>query len=229
MNAGALVADIRAELAPVTEQILATPYLAALEEGGVPQEKLLGFAGQQRHIITSDLRSIALMASRYGGTPSRAFFLESLAVEVAALDALGPLARALGTSAEALAEVEPIVGAHAYTAYVAWMALYASEAEFAAAFLVNLPAWGANCGRVAAALRARYGFDDAAVAFFDNFAAPAPAFESAATNVIAGGLAAGVPPGLIRRAARLLQGYEALYWQSLYEDLKAPPPHPEEY
>ncbi len=37
-------------------------------------------------------------------------------------------------------------------ARVAWLALYGSEAEVAAGFLVNFPAWGANCGRMSRAL-----------------------------------------------------------------------------
>ena len=88
---------------------------------------------------------------------------------------------------------------------------------FAAAFLVNLPAWGANCGRVSRALLTKYGLAPAAVAFFDLFAAPPAGFEEAATAVIAGGVARGVEPGLIRRAAHLLQGYELLYWDTLHQ------------
>ncbi len=34
--------------------------------------------------------------------------------------------------------------------------------------------------------------------------------------VVAGGLARGVDPRLIKRAARLLQGYEKLFWDTLH-------------
>src|SRR5215475_8782875 len=71
MDASALVAQIQAELQSVTERVLATPYLAALEAGRVSSAQLLTFAGQQHHIISSDLRSMALMVSRYGGSESR--------------------------------------------------------------------------------------------------------------------------------------------------------------
>jgi hypothetical protein len=52
--------------------------------------------------------------------------------------------------------VEPIPAAHAYGAYMAWLAMYASDAELAGALLVNFAAWGANCGRMSRALRAAW-------------------------------------------------------------------------
>jgi hypothetical protein len=35
-------------------------------------------------------------------------------------------------------------------------------------------------------------------------------------TVVAGGLSRGGEPRLVKRAARLLQGYEKLYWDTLY-------------
>ena len=55
------------------------------------------------------------------------------------------------------------------------------------------------------------------VAFFELFADPAPEFEERALAVIDAGLARGVPERLVRRAPRLLQGYEVLFWDTLYE------------
>ena len=156
--------------------------------------------------------SFTATAARASGV----FFAASLATETAASEKLTAFARALGlTRPEDLVAVDPLPGALAYTHFVAWLALYGSDAEFAAAFLVNLPAWGRNCGRLAHALRARYGLGDAAVAFFDLFAGDAPDFEAAATLVIQGGLDRGVSPAAIRDAARLLQGYELMYWDAL--------------
>jgi len=118
--------------------------------------------------------------------------------------------------ARRLQAYEPAPGAHAYTAFMAWLALYGSEAEVAAGFLVNFAAWGANCGRMSRALRDRYGLTEKSTAFFDLFAAPPAEFEGQAMAVVAGGLARGVDPRLIKRAARLLQGYEKLYWDTLH-------------
>ncbi|MBI2322361.1 MAG: transcriptional regulator [Chloroflexi bacterium] len=216
-RASDLVAQLREDLRSVEQRLFDHPYVAAVEAGQLSRADLLVFAGQQQRIIASDLRSVALLVHRYGGTPSGAFFAESLKVEAAALAALGALARALGADEAAVAAVEPLAGAQAYTHYVAWLALYGSDAEFAAAFLVNLPAWGQNCGRLARALRARYGLGDADVAFFDLFAAEAPGFEAAALGVIQAGLDRGVAPATVRHAALLLQRYELLYWDALHE------------
>jgi hypothetical protein len=92
---------------------------------------------------------------------------------------------------------EPAPGAHAYTAFMAWLALYGSEAEVAAGLLMNFAAWGTNCSRMSRALRDRYGLTDQATAFFDLFAAPPGEFESQAMTVVAGGLARGAEPRLV--------------------------------
>ncbi len=135
--------------------------------------------------------------------------------ETLALEALEDFARAVGADPNALANIPPLAPAQAYTHFVAWLALYGSAAEFAAAFLVNLPAWGVNCGRLAKALRARYRLEDRAVEFFTLFATEAPGFAEAALAVIQSGLDRGVASAAIREAARLLQQYELMYWDAL--------------
>ena len=212
-----LLQDIRAELAPVEERIRSHPYPAAIGQGRVPREKLSIFAGEQYHIISSDLRSFALLLARYGGTASGNFFLDMVSGENEALVALRSFAAALGMDEEALRNYEPLPAAQAYPAYVARLALQGSDAEVAGAFLVNLAAWGHNCGLMSAGLRQKYGLSTEEVRFFDLFAAPAPEFERAASEVIRRGLEAGVALALIRRAAHLLQSYELMYWDALHQ------------
>jgi pyrroloquinoline quinone (PQQ) biosynthesis protein C len=212
-----LVAEIRERLQPVEAKLFAHPYLAAVEEGRIAREKLRLFAGEQYQIIISDLRSIALLVNRHAHLPSRDYLLGSLQGEVAARDSLLAFARALGIDEGNLRAYEPLPGCQAYPAYVAWLAMYGSDADFAAAFLVNLPAWGANCGRMSAALKAKYGLASADVAFFDLFARPAPEFEANSLKVIQEGLDRGVNPRGVARAARLIQAYELMYWDALYE------------
>ncbi len=48
--------------------------------------------------------------------------------------ALQVFARALGLDETDLYLYEPLPGAHAYTAYMAWLALYGSEAQVAAGY-----------------------------------------------------------------------------------------------
>jgi pyrroloquinoline quinone (PQQ) biosynthesis protein C len=214
-DARSVVARIEKDLAEIAERLLRHPYLEALEQGRVPKEALRPFAGEQFHIIESDLRSVAYLVNRFGASPSRDFFLGILQGERAAMEALLVFARALGLSEPALRAYDPAPGAHAYTAYMAWLALYGSAAQVAAGYLVNFPAWGRNCGRLAAILKARFGFADEEVRFFQLFAAPPPTFEEAALSVIQQGLDAGEEPAAIARAARLLQAYELMYWDTL--------------
>jgi thiaminase len=212
-----LIEEMRRDLQPVKEQLLRHPYVQALEEGKIGQESLRLFAGEQYNIIASDLKSAAYLVSRFGSAPSRDFFLGILQGERAAWDALLTFAHALGLSETQLREHEPLPGAHAYTCYMTWLALYASDAEIAAAYLVNFPAWGENCGRISRILKERFGLGEKEVAFFDLFASPPATFETSALNVIQQGLDGGAEPRLIQRAARLLQAYELMYWDALYK------------
>ncbi len=215
MDARTLIDEISRDLQPVVDRLLSHPYVEALAAGQVPREQLRTIAGEQYAIIASDLKSVAHLIGRFGGTSEMPFFLDVLAGERAAWDGLKALAGALGMSESELQAYEPLAGAHAYTCYMAWLALYGSAAEVAAAYLVNFPAWGKNCGRLSQILKERYGLTEPDVVFFDGFAEPAPEFERIALAVIQRGLDAGLGARQIRRSARLLQAYELLYWDTL--------------
>jgi len=216
VDAKALSEGIRQDVQIVTEQLLRHPYVQALEEGKIGRENLRLFAGEQYNTIASDLKSVAYLVSRFGSAPSRDFFLGILQGERAAWDTLLTFAHALGLSETQLREHEPLPGSHAYTCYMAWLALYASDTEIAAAYLINFPAWGQNCGRLSRILKERFGLGEKEVAFFDLFASPPATFEANALSVIQQGLDRGTEPRLIQRAARLLQAYELMYWDTLY-------------
>jgi thiaminase len=216
VDAKALLEKIREDLQTVTDQLIRHPYVQALEEGKIGRENFRLFAGEQYNIIASDLRSAAYLVSRFGSASSRDFFLGILQGEKAAWDGLLTFAHALGLSETQLREHEPLPGAHTYTCYMAWLALCASDAEIAAAYVVNFPAWGQNCGRLSRILKTRFGLAEKEVAFFDLFASPPATFEANALSIIQQGLDRGAEPRLIERAARLLQAYELMYWDTLY-------------
>jgi len=215
-----LLDDIRKANASTEKRIRRHPYLESLEARGVEKGKLALFAGQQCHIIESDLRSVALIVSRAESQDARDFLIGMLQGERAAFTALVAFGQAVGLSPEKLHATEPLPGAFAYSAYVNWLATFGTAAEFAGAFLVNLSAWGENCGRISRALQAGYGFSGADVAFFDLFASAPPGFEEQGLAVVEEGLAQGADPVCIRRAARLLQGFELLYWDTMWEAVK---------
>lgn len=210
-----LIQQLRKELEPVEREIRRHPYLEALETGRVRRRALSVFAGEQYHILRSDLRSVALLVNRFGASPSGPFFQGVLTGETAALAALYSFAGGLGLDEAHLQAYEPAPGAQAYPAYMAWLALYGSDAEVAAGFLVNFAAWGANCARMSRALSTHHRMGKPQVAFFDLFANPPAEFEQGALAVVEAGLARGADPRLIRRAARLFQGYEKLYWDTV--------------
>ena len=215
-----LLDDTRKAIASTEKRIRRHPYLESLEARGVEKGKLALFAGQQCHIIESDLRSVALIVSRAESQDARDFLTGMLQGERAALTALMSFGKALGLSPEKLHATEPLPGAFAYTAYVNWLATYGTAAEFVGAFLVNLPAWGENCGRISRALQAGYGLSGQDVAFFDLFASAPPGFEEQGLAVVEEGLEQGADPVHIQRAARMLQGFELLYWDTMWEAAK---------
>src|SRR5260370_5165660 len=123
------VEQIRSDFKPLESKILGHSYLKALAEGRLQRDQLKVFALQQHHIISSDLRSIALIVSRQGMLPSRRFLMNVLQGEAVALDALHAFADALGLDASDLAVLAPLPGAHPYCAFVAWRALYAPQCD----------------------------------------------------------------------------------------------------
>ena len=215
-DAKEVVEEIRMDLRPLDEKILGHPYIMALNEGKLPQDFLRTFAGQQYHIITSDLRSIAGLLSRYGQLPSCPWLIAVLQGEAAALEALFTLAKKLSMSESDLKTFEPIPSAQAYCTYVAWLGIYGSDGELAGAFLVNFAAWGANCAKISKALQDHYGLTKEDVAFFELFSQMPPS-EKQVLEVIQGALDRGVEPALIHRAARMLQAYELMFWDAMAE------------
>jgi len=215
-DAKELVKKIRMDLRPLDEKILGHPYIMTLNEGKLPQDSLKTFTGQQYHIITSDLRSIAGLLSRYGQLPSCPWLIAVLQGEAAALEALFTLAKKLSMSESDLKTFEPIPSAQAYCTYVAWLGIYGSDGELAGAFLVNFAAWGANCAKISKALQDHYGLTKEDVAFFELFSQMPPS-EKQVLEVIQGALDRGVEPALIHRAARMLQAYELMFWDAMAE------------
>jgi len=210
-----LVDDLRRDLTGVENQIRNHPYLITLENGQVSQANLRAFAGEQYNIIQSDLRSAAQLVARYGATPGGKFFQDILQGEILALEYLLRFARALGWDEDDLRTYEPNARAQTYPSYVAWMSVNATDVQVAAAFLVNFPVFGENLGRMAAALRSRYGLSVADTAFFDFFAKLPPDFEPDALAVIGTGLCGHASERDIKRSARMLQFYELDFWNAV--------------
>jgi thiaminase len=215
MLASDLLESVRADLAPVEEAIRSHRFIRSLAAGDVPEQALRALAGEQRRIIASDRRSFAQLAARFPSPPAGGWFLSMAVGEGEALALLDGYAAWLSLDEDWLDSYEPDARAQAYPAFVAWLALNGSVGAVALAFVANLVAWGENCARVAAALRHAHDAGEDAVAFFEYFAAPAPDLHENTLTVVQAGLDAGDDPREMRRAARLLQAYELLFWDAL--------------
>ncbi|HZS21917.1 MAG TPA: transcriptional regulator [Pseudonocardiaceae bacterium] len=215
MEAQALCARIRQDLADVEERIKANSWLAELSAGRLSTGALRAFAGEQLLIIPSDLRSFEMLAQRFAAAPAHDYFAGLAAGERTALGELDAFAAAVGFDDAAQRDYEPVPGCQVYPSYVARLARDGTAAQVAGAFLVNLDAWGRCCARMADALLVNYQLSQADRAFFRYFAGPATELERASLAVIDAELAHGTDPAGIVRAARLLQAYELLFWESL--------------
>jgi TENA/THI-4/PQQC family len=215
VDARELCVGVRQDLADVEERIKGNSWLAELEAGRLSTGALRAFAGEQHQVISSDLRSFELLTQRFAAEPAHGYLVGMTTGERVASRALGAFATAVGLDSSARQGYEPVPGCQAYPSYVARLARDGTPAEVAGAFLVNLDAWGSCCARMADALPSTYQLTPSDCAFFAHFAAPTTELERTSLEVIDAGLAHGVDPAAVARAARLLQAYELLFWDSL--------------
>ncbi|MEM8681116.1 MAG: hypothetical protein AAGF97_17355 [Planctomycetota bacterium] len=223
MSAAQVVEEIRTQLAPVNAKLADHAFVRALNQGAVSRDTLRCFAGEQYAITESGMRSDAALVSRFTGAADTEFFLKLLIGEKNGFQAVRAFAHFLEWGEDQLAAYEPSAGGFAYASYFCWLAHYGSDAELAAAVLVNFQAWGENCGRMRDALAKHYGFTEDALELFRVYAVPSTLsatddpLEGAALQIIEAGLNEQMTSTRLARAARLLQSYELMFWDSMFE------------
>jgi thiaminase len=218
-DAGKLVDRVRSELQAIDAQIRNHPYPDLLARGEASLDALRAFPGHQYHIITSDLRSLAILVQRFGGEPSRDLFLGVLQGERQGIPRLLHMAAKLDMTEAELQGYPVTAEGFAYTTFMAYQALYASAAEFVLGILVNFAAWGHNCARTSSALKQAYGFDAEQTEFLDAFAAMPP-FDEVALEIIQTGLDRGDDQLRLERGARLFQAYEKMFWDCMEQQVR---------
>jgi pyrroloquinoline quinone (PQQ) biosynthesis protein C len=222
-----LIAQIRADLATVEDQIRNAPFIAAVESGRASLAQVTAVVAEEYSIVRSDINSFTQMATRWDSPPGSHFFGDLASGEALALPLVLDFAASVGLDEQDLAAYEPRPRAQTYPSRVAWIASNADRASAAASFLVNFAVFGENMARIRDALLSVYGFTADQIAFFTFFAEPIPGFEDDATEVIATGLLEGACPINVRRSARLLQAYELDFWQAASDPPGSPlPVHP---
>ncbi|MEU2910083.1 thiaminase II/PqqC family protein [Streptomyces massasporeus] len=213
--ARALLETTTAALAPDPQD---NPLVPRIAEGTAPLTTLAALALEQTWVIPADRRAFESLAARGAATDPRsaAFFTALAEGEALAGERLTAFTRACGVDEPGEASYEPLPGCQAYPAYVAWLALNASPADAVLALTANFSAWGGYCATIASALRERYGFTDEACAFFDFFAQPVPELDRMAVAAVQEALDTGrLDEGRAHTYGRLLQTYEAMFWNAL--------------
>lgn len=213
-EARALVQQIAQDLSAVETALREHPYPRGFRAGRLPLEGLVPFLGHQYHIAHTDIQSAARLISNFDDGLASGFFRGLLEGEFAGLAGILRMAEKIGLSEDDLERYEPSPDGFAYGAYVNLLASHATQAEVMCGFLVNLPAWGFNCGQIGDGLRETFGWPRDDTAFVDGFAA-LPAFDDEALPVIQQGLDRGESPTKISRVARLIQGYEKMFWDAM--------------
>ena len=111
----------------------------------------------------------------------------------------------------------------AYPSYWARIALAGNRGAGAAACAVNFPAWGKMCSELSESLKSRpeYGYDamnddeaSSSLAFVDFFGTPIENLDKMAAIVM---MEENVSYSDVSTEVRLLQEYEILFWDSLYD------------
>ncbi|MFD4872551.1 transcriptional regulator [Streptomyces sp. NPDC058420] len=189
------------------------PVVSRIATGTAPMQTLAILALEQHRVIPADRRAFLHLAQRPEATPEAAAFFEFLAEgEAMAGERLIAFAEACGVTETRLTSYEPLPGCQSYPAYVAWLALNANPTDVVFALTSNFAEWGGYCATIAAALREHYTFTAEACGFFDFFAEPSPELDEKGATAVRVGQ---VNDELVRRYSRLLNHYEATFWNTL--------------
>lgn len=229
-----------------TNDVLANhPYLVAAKEGRLTLAQRRAFVGEQYLIQYSDACSFARLAGHENFRPSSLsvanvpaapqnkecdetappdIFQFLLGGEIYASKLLLDHAKSVGfgEGEEGLKEFPVTAKGQAYPSYWARLALAGNRGAGAAACAVNFPAWGKMCSELSQALKSRpeYGYDalseeevSSSLAFVDFFGSPIENLDEMAAKVM---MEENVSHSDIVTQVRLLQEYEILFWDSVY-------------
>ncbi len=209
-----LLSLIEQDLKEIETEIRNHPYVKAVQDGNCPKSGLQAFVGTQYQLVNSNIRSSALTIYRFGQRPI-SFFLQSILTgELAAKESIVVLANKFGMNESDLKTYEPTAAGFAYGCYFSWLSAHGTAAEIMCGILLNKAAWGSNCAKMGEGLRKHYGCNSDDTAFVEGFA-QLPSFRSEALPVIQAGLDHSEDPNDLRRATRLFQAYEKMFWDDM--------------
>jgi hypothetical protein len=194
-DARRLVDHVRADLEEVGREIREHAYPALFEEGRAGEDDLVPFVATEWYIAQSDPRSFAKMPQRFGEDPARRDFFHAIyRSEDVAVKGFFDLAGRLGLFDARLRDWDLPAEGFGYAAFVGWSAQYASAGEVATAILVNVGAWGHNCGRLRDALEGRHGYSGEDTAYLAATFADLEPFEEETLRILQEDLDRGLEP-----------------------------------
>lgn len=217
------LANARRQLADETEQVLTHPFCTEAEAGKLPIGKFRTWCEQQYPILNYDTRSIGVMLARSEHIDEKKFFTMLLDGAKEAEERLELLAEELGLGLEQLKTARLFPRAQAYGHYLAWLAFYGSAGEQVAAVTVNLPAYARVMSRLKQALETHYNVArtdylelwSLGLEYASDPLEQAPEeWEREASRIVERYTA---EANQMAEAARFLQSYERLFWDSVYE------------
>jgi thiaminase len=203
--------------------VLTHPFCTEAEAGTLPREKLRTWCEQQYPILNYDTRSIGFMLARAENVDEKKFFTMLLDGAKEAEERLELLADELGAGIEALRGAQLFPRAQAYGHYLAWLAFYATPGEQVAAVTVNLPAYARVMARLKDALETHYDVRHTEYLELwslgleygsDPLGEAPPEWERQALVIVEHYSAERVR---MAEAARFLQSYERLFWDSVHD------------
>jgi thiaminase len=210
------VEGLKGNLSNTINAIANHPYLYALEINEIRRVKLEIFVCEQYHIVTNDKRNFEFRLSKMSGDAARKLFKYCVEAELNALKNLTLMSDELAIDKSKIESYEVLAGCQAYSNYLTRLVVYGSDAELLTALLIDLPVWGANCSKMSTLLKKNYGFGGNSCLFLDKFASPLPQqFVSKSKEII--DFAILHHEKSLCTAARLIIGYELLFWDTIYK------------
>ncbi len=211
-----LIQQTRLQVDPLMQQITQHPFLDALAAKQIPISALQTFATQQYHIVTSGIRNIATLVSRYGHLPSRNILNDFLQAEFVVRDRIPSFAQAVGLSMEQLENSPKLAKAMMFSYFISAVCLYGCDADLILAFRFDSEVWIQNSLRVYRALRSKYGFSPEQAEFFKIYENYREADERV-SPYIQDALDRGESEHQMQETARLLLEYELNFWNAMAE------------
>jgi len=211
-----LIEQTRLQLTPIMDQITHHRFLDALDAKQIPLTTLQTFAAQQYHIVTSGLRNIAIIVSRYGHLPSRTILNEFLQAEFVVRERIAAFAEAVELSRDQLPQTPKLAKATAFSHFIAYVCLYGCDADLILAFRFDAEVWIQNSLRVYRALRSKYKLTSDQAHFFKIY----QNYEETDARVspyIQAALERGESAAQMQETARLLLEYELSFWDAMAE------------